>query len=79
VVVVQAVGGQIIKPIVGMLGFSLAFAIPFTLLAYFPSWLEKLPKSGGWLNTVKVVIGFIELAFAIKFLSVPDLTYHWGI
>jgi thiol:disulfide interchange protein DsbD len=78
-VVVQAVGGQILKPIVGMLGFSLAFAIPFTLFAFFPSWLNKMPKSGGWLNSVKVVIGFIELAFALKFLNVPDQTYHWGI
>jgi len=78
-VIVQAVGGQILKPIVGMLGFSLAFAIPFTLFAFFPQWLKKLPKSGGWLNSVKVVIGFIELAFALKFLNVPDQTYHWGI
>ncbi len=78
-VVVQAVGGQILKPIIGMLGFSLAFAIPFTLFAFFPSWLNKMPKSGGWLNSVKVVIGFIELAFALKFLNVPDQTYHWGI
>jgi thiol:disulfide interchange protein DsbD len=78
-VVVQAVGGMILKPVVGMLGFSLAFAIPFTLFAFFPQWLNRLPKSGGWLNSVKVVIGFIELAFALKFLNVPDQTYHWGI
>lgn len=78
-VVVQAVGGQVIKPVVGMLGFSLAFAIPFTLFAFFPQWLNKMPKSGGWLNSVKVVLGFIELAFALKFLNVPDQTYHWGI
>jgi thiol:disulfide interchange protein DsbD len=78
-VMVQAVGGQILKPVIGMLGFSLAFAIPFTLFAFFPQWLNKLPKSGGWLNSVKVVIGFIELAFALKFLNVPDQTYHWGI
>lgn len=78
-IVVEAAGGQFIKPIVGMLGFSLAFAIPFTLFALFPQWLEKLPKSGGWLNTVKVILGFIELAFALKFLNVPDQTYHWGI
>lgn len=78
-VVVQAVGGQILKPIIGMLGFSLAFAIPFTLFAFFPQWLNKMPKSGGWLNSVKVVLGFIELAFALKFLNVPDQTYHWGI
>lgn len=78
-VMVQAVGGMILKPIIGMLGFSLAFAIPFTLFAFFPQWLNRLPKSGGWLNSVKVVIGFIELAFALKFLNVPDQTYHWGI
>ena len=78
-VLVQAVGGQILKPIIGMLGFSLAFAIPFTLFAFFPQWLKQMPKSGGWLNTIKVVIGFIELAFALKFLNVPDQTYHWGI
>jgi thiol:disulfide interchange protein len=78
-ILVESVGGQIVKPIVGMLGFSLAFAIPFTLFALFPQWLNKMPKSGGWLNAVKVVLGFIELAFAIKFLSVPDQTYHWGI
>lgn len=78
-ILVQSVGGQILMPIVGMLGFSLAFAIPFTLFALFPQWLNKLPKSGGWLNSVKVVLGFIELAFALKFLNVPDQTYHWGI
>ncbi len=78
-VVVQAVGGQVIKPVIGMLGFSLAFAIPFTLFAFFPQWLNKMPKSGGWLNSVKVVLGFVELAFALKFLNVPDQTYHWGI
>lgn len=78
-ILVESVGGQILKPIIGMLGFSLAFAIPFTLFALFPQWLNKLPKSGGWLNTVKVVLGFIELAFALKFLNVPDQTYHWGI
>jgi thiol:disulfide interchange protein len=78
-ILVQSVGGKILMPIVGMLGFSLAFAIPFTLFALFPQWLNKLPKSGGWLNSVKVVLGFIELAFALKFLNVPDQTYHWGI
>ena len=71
--------GEVILPIVGMLGFSLAFAIPFTLFAIFPAALDKLPKSGGWLNSVKVVIGFIELALGLKFLSVADQTYHWGI
>jgi thiol:disulfide interchange protein DsbD len=62
-----------------MFGFSLAFALPFGLLALFPSWLNNLPKSGGWLKSVKVVLGFVELAFAMKFLSIPDQTYHWGI
>jgi len=71
--------GEVIRPIIGMLGFSLAFAVPFTLFAIFPAALEKLPKSGGWLNSVKVVLGFIELALGLKFLSVADQTYHWGI
>jgi thiol:disulfide interchange protein len=78
-ILVESVGGQILRPIIGMLGFSLAFAIPFTLFALFPQWLNKMPKSGGWLNSVKVVLGFIELAFALKFLNIPDQTYHWGI
>jgi thiol:disulfide interchange protein DsbD len=62
-----------------MLGFSLAFALPFTLFAFFPNWLKRLPKSGGWMNTLKVTLAFVELAFALKFLSVPDQAYHWGI
>ncbi len=74
-----ASGGSGSQPVIGMLGFSLAFAIPFTLLAIFPSWLNKLPKSGGWLNTVKVVLGFIVLAFSLQFLMVVDQSYHWGI
>ena len=78
-IVVASAGGQVLMPIIGMLGFSLAFALPFTLFALFPQWLNKMPKSGGWLNTVKVVLGFIELAFALKFLNIPDQTYHWGI
>ncbi len=78
-ILVASAGGEVIKPLVGMSGFSLAFAIPFTLFAAFPSWLNSLPKSGGWLNSVKVVLGFLELAFAFKFLSVADQTYHWGI
>ncbi len=78
-ILVQSFGGSIIKPIVGMLGFALAFALPFTLLALFPGWLKNLPKSGGWLNTVKVVLGFVEVAFGFKFLSIADQTYHWGI
>lgn len=78
-VLVTSAGGAIIKPIVGMLGFSLAFALPFTLFAIFPSWLSNLPKSGGWLNSVKVVLGFLELALGLKFLSIADQTYHWHI
>jgi len=78
-ILVESAGGQILKPIVGMFGFSLAFALPFTLFALFPSWLNNLPKSGGWLNSVKVVLGFLELALGLKFLSVADQTYHWGI
>jgi thiol:disulfide interchange protein DsbD len=78
-ILVKSAGGAVIEPIVGMLGFSLAFALPFTLFAFFPSWLTNLPKSGGWLNSVKVVLGFIELALGLKFLSVADQTYHWGI
>ncbi len=71
--------GAFIKPIFGMLAFSLALALPFTLFAIFPHWLKKLPRSGGWLNSVKVVLGFFELALGLKFLSVADLAYHWGI
>ena len=78
-ILVESAGGQVLKPIVGMFGFSLAFALPFTSFALFPQWMEKLPKSGGWLNSVKVVLGFIELALGLKFLSVADQTYHWGI
>jgi len=78
-ILVESAGGAFVKPMVGMLGFSLAFAIPFALFAIFPSWLNGLPKSGGWLNSVKVVLGFLELAFGLKFLSVADQTYHWGI
>jgi thiol:disulfide interchange protein DsbD len=78
-ILVESAGGAFVKPLVGMLGFSLAFAIPFALFAIFPSWLNGLPKSGGWLNSVKVVLGFLELAFGLKFLSVADQTYHWGI
>jgi thiol:disulfide interchange protein DsbD len=78
-ILVKAATGAWLEPIVGMLGFSVAFALPFTLFAFFPSWMNKLPKSGGWLNSVKVVLGFIELALGLKFLSVADQTYHWGI
>ena len=78
-ILVESAGGEILKPIVGMFGFSLAFALPFTLFAFFPSWLSNLPKSGGWLNSVKVVLGFLELALGLKFLSIADQTYHWHI
>ncbi|WP_223653222.1 protein-disulfide reductase DsbD family protein [Hymenobacter psoromatis] len=72
-----AATGQLLGPAVGMFGFSLALALPFTLFALFPSGLKALPKSGGWLNSVKVVLGFLELALALKFLSNVDLAYHW--
>ncbi len=78
-ILVAAAGGEVMQPIIGMLGFSLAFALPFALFAFFPSWLAGLPKSGGWLNSVKVVLGFLELALGLKFLSIADQTYHWGI
>ena len=78
-ILVESAGGMVLKPIIGMLGFSLAFALPFTLFAIFPQWLTNLPKSGGWLNSVKVVLGFLELALGLKFLSIADQTYHWGI
>jgi thiol:disulfide interchange protein DsbD len=71
--------GSIIAPAVGMFGFAVALALPFTLFALFPSWLKSMPKSGGWMNVVKVTLAFIELAFALKFLSVADLAYGWGI
>lgn len=72
-------GGEFWDPIITMLAFSIAFALPFTLFAFFPSVLKKLPKSGGWLNSVKVVLGFIELALGLKFLSTADQAYHWGL
>lgn len=78
-VLIASAGGEVLKPIVGMFGFSLAFALPFTLFAIFPNLLNSLPKSGGWLNSVKVVLGFLELALALKFLSIADQVYHWGI
>ena len=71
--------GSIVGPAVGMFAFALALALPFTLFALFPSWLKSMPKSGGWMNVIKVVLGFIELAFALKFLSVADLAYGWRI
>ncbi|MBR4135565.1 MAG: thioredoxin family protein [Bacteroidales bacterium] len=78
-VALNAAGGSFLKPIIGMLGFSLGIAVPFTLFALFPGLLKKLPKSGGWMNTLKVILAFVELAFALKFINVPDQTYHWGI
>ena len=71
--------GSYLGPAIGMLGFSSALAIPFTLFAIFPSWLKEMPKSGGWLNSVKVIFGFLELALSLKFLSIVDQTYHWHI
>ena len=71
--------GSIIAPAIGMLGFAIALALPFTLFALFPSWLKSMPKSGGWMNVIKVTLGFLELAFALKFLSVADLAYGWGL
>ena len=78
-VLIKSTSGEFWTPMVTMLAFSIAFALPFTLLALFPSLLKSLPKSGGWLNSVKVVLGFIEVALGFKFLSVADQTYHWGI
>lgn len=71
--------GNVVAPAIGMLGFAMALALPFTLFAMFPSWLKSMPKSGGWMNVIKVTLGFIELAFALKFLSVADLAYGWRI
>lgn len=78
-VLIKSTAGEFWNPILTMLAFSTAFALPFTLFAFFPSMLKKLPKSGGWLNSVKVVLGFIEVALGFKFLSVADQVYHWGI
>lgn len=76
---VSTSGGATIAPAIGMFGFALALALPFTLFALFPTWLKSVPKSGGWLNVVKVTLGFLELAFALKFLSVADLAYGWHL
>lgn len=78
-VVVMSAGGQILKPIMAMFSYSLAFAIPFTLFAIFPEWMKGMPKAGGWLNAVKVTLGFLELALALKFFSIADQAYHWGL
>ena len=71
--------GSVVAPAIGMLGFAIALALPFTLFALFPSWLKSMPKAGGWMNIIKVTLGFLELAFALKFLSVADLAYGWRI
>ena len=78
-VLIKSTEGEFWTPMITMLAFSAAFALPFTLFALFPSFLQKLPKSGGWLNSVKVVLGFIEVALGLKFLSTADQTYQWGI
>lgn len=78
-ILVASAGGEVLMPVIGMASFALALALPFSVFAAFPHWLKKLPKSGGWLNSVKVVLGFLELALGLKFLSVADQVYHWGI
>ena len=78
-VLVEAARGSVLRPIIGMLGFSIAVALPFGFFSFFPSKLSNLPKSGGWLNAVKVVLGFVEVALGFKFLMVADQTYHWGL
>jgi len=77
--VLVSIDQDLLTPVIAMFGFSLALALIFTMFAIFPSWLTSLPKSGGWLNSVKVVLGFLEIGFALKFLSTADLSYHWGI
>jgi thiol:disulfide interchange protein DsbD len=79
IVLAQSAGGEFLKPFLGMLSYSVAFGIPFTLFALFPQWLKKLPKSGGWLNVIKVTLGFFEIAMAFKFLSMVDQVYHLRI
>ncbi len=78
-VLIQSTQGAIWEPIVAMLAFSVAFALPFTLFALFPAFMDKMPRSGSWLQSVKIVLGFLELALGLKFLSIADQTYHWGI
>lgn len=78
-VIVMAAGGQLLKPVLAMFFYALAFAIPFTLFAFFPEWIKSMPKSGGWLNAVKVTLGFLELALCLKFFSIADQAYHWGL
>jgi len=76
---VEAAGKSLMAPAVGMLGFALALACPFALLAFFPEWMQKLPKSGSWMQSFKVTLAFVELALSLKFLSVADMAYGWGI
>jgi thiol:disulfide interchange protein DsbD len=78
-VIVMAAGGQLLKPVLAMFFYALAFAIPFTVFAIFPEWIKSMPKSGGWLNSVKVSLGFLELALCLKFFSIADQAYHWGL
>lgn len=77
-ILIESANGHILKPVFGMLGYSMAFALTFTAFAIFPGWLQSLPKSGSWLTSVKVVLGFLELALSLKFLSIVDQVYHWG-
>lgn len=78
-VLALSAGGQVLKPILMMFSYSLAFALPFTFFAFFPEMIKSMPKSGGWLNAVKVTLGFLELALALKFFSIADQAYHWGL
>ncbi|GAB3235019.1 hypothetical protein GCM10027346_24380 [Hymenobacter seoulensis] len=78
-VAISAANGELLRPTLAMLSFSTAFALPFVLFALFPTWLKSIPRSGGWLNTLKVALGFVELGMAFKFLSSADLSYHWGL
>jgi thiol:disulfide interchange protein DsbD len=78
-VLFMSAGGQILKPVLAMFSYALAFAMPFTLFAAFPEWIKSLPKSGGWLSSVKVTLGFLELALCLKFFSIADQAYHWGL
>ena len=78
-ILIASSSGHVLMPMLGMLGFSMAFALTFSAFAIFPEWLKSLPSSGSWLNTVKVFLGFLELALSLKFLSMVDQVYHWGI
>ena len=76
---VEAAGQSLLAPTIGMLGFAVALALPFSLFALFPNWMAKMPKSGGWMQSFKVTLAFLELALSLKFLSVADMAYGWGI